>query len=318
MQALRPRRRAGFTLIELLAVIAIITLLIGLLVPAVSRIRIMARNSKTSGMLATIGSGCEMFNSEMDEYPRSSGPNPFEGDDAVRLAGAQWLLMQLVGPDFRGYVKPSRENDTSQPPNGITATDWLDWYDPTSPANVTRQAPYVDISGDIAKSPERYAAEMGLELPASLEAGTSVWKNDQVSFFIDAFSFPVLYYRANAQAEQAFSEWSGATLTSVGRYDQVDNEIITGSSAEDGLDLGPGEPKDVGAMYELGWSSSAPTDAPLENSFAEALFDRGLFEQTPGAGAGKGRVWPHRPDTFILITPGNDGIYGTGDDVKNF
>ncbi len=27
---------------------------------------------------------------------------------------------------------------------------------------------------------------------------------------------------------------------------------------------------------------------------------------------------PHRKDTFLLITAGKDGIYGSSDDVKNF
>jgi hypothetical protein len=30
------------------------------------------------------------------------------------------------------------------------------------------------------------------------------------------------------------------------------------------------------------------------------------------------RVWPYRPDSYILISAGTDGIYGTNDDIKNF
>lgn len=31
-----------------------------------------------------------------------------------------------------------------------------------------------------------------------------------------------------------------------------------------------------------------------------------------------GVVKPHNPDTFILVIPGKDGLYGTDDDLANF
>jgi hypothetical protein len=30
------------------------------------------------------------------------------------------------------------------------------------------------------------------------------------------------------------------------------------------------------------------------------------------------RPWPHRPDSYLLISAGADGIYGTNDDIRNF
>jgi hypothetical protein len=30
------------------------------------------------------------------------------------------------------------------------------------------------------------------------------------------------------------------------------------------------------------------------------------------------RAWPYRPDSYILISAGADGLYGTNDDVTNF
>ena len=30
------------------------------------------------------------------------------------------------------------------------------------------------------------------------------------------------------------------------------------------------------------------------------------------------RPWPYRPDSYLLISAGMDGIYGTDDDIRNF
>jgi len=119
---LASRRDRGFTLIELLVVIAIIAILIGLLLPAVQKIREAANRMKCSNNLKQIGLGCHNYNDTNGTLP----PSYLLG------RGIGWNDANNIGPNWAVLILPFVEQDNLYKTQQASITNYTNFANPNA------------------------------------------------------------------------------------------------------------------------------------------------------------------------------------------
>jgi prepilin-type N-terminal cleavage/methylation domain-containing protein len=114
---LRRRSQRGFTLIELLVVIAIIAILIGLLLPAVQKIREAANRMKCSNNLKQLGLACHNYNDTNGSLPPSYYVGP----------GVGWNDDNNVGPPWTVLILPFVEQDNLYRQVSANVQNYSNW-----------------------------------------------------------------------------------------------------------------------------------------------------------------------------------------------
>jgi prepilin-type N-terminal cleavage/methylation domain-containing protein/prepilin-type processing-associated H-X9-DG protein len=135
----RRSRRLGFTLIELLVVIAIIAVLIGLLLPAVQKVRAAADRSKCSNNLHQMGIAIHAYHDVYLEFPPACDANPNSGTwQKYWMLSWQSRIMPFVELDNAWKHVDQVQSDTT------LATPFPRWYPWWSP-NVYPTGQYVEL-----------------------------------------------------------------------------------------------------------------------------------------------------------------------------
>src|SRR5882672_2001464 len=115
MNRLRRWRSRGFTLIELLVVIAIIAILIGLLLPAVQKVREAANRMKCSNNLKQMALAFHSYESAYSVFPAGDLILGLPLPAPTTQRGSNWFLQSLPFLEA-GNVLTSINYDFKRPP----------------------------------------------------------------------------------------------------------------------------------------------------------------------------------------------------------
>lgn len=277
-------KKAAFTIVELLTVMSIIIILMGLLAPAMNRVRIYARRVSQKNQFHSIDVALELFRAEFDGYPDSGA---LDGSGAS-YCGAMKLAEAMVGQDLLGFHPDSRFLADGTDGSG----NQLYYYSPTPPPPLdnlkARKEHYLPLEQANAYKLEDLYSNLGPFIAIKdrvvlCDVYTRVMNINTGK----KVGMPILYYEANTS--RTAHDQSLPPAQNI--YNYLDNDELVGLGRP--WDPPPGTPHTLfnnpTKFYQSTWNEKVSVI-----------------------------IRPYRADSFILISAGFDGEYGTPDDVFNF
>ncbi|MEN6385189.1 MAG: type II secretion system protein [Phycisphaerales bacterium] len=287
--------KKGFTLVEVLTAVMIVAIMVSVLVPALNMVRKMARDVQQKAQIASIEVGINLYKNDLGDYPASHGYNSTATNGAdYKYCGAQTLVEAMFGQDLLG-VDPNTKYESGAP------NDFADEYIPGNNAYKpdNRKGPYLDRTHfNVLPTEEVFKTSFTnlekkkyviCDVFTQYSAMPKNMPNYKKKLKIGS---PILYYKANISANQNDNSNKLAREASI--YNCYDNAYLTvinkvsDPAKKHNLMLNPND-----------WS-------PFYEFIKDPLASTSTLNR------------PVRPDSFILISAGNDGLYGTSDDICNF
>lgn len=299
--------KTGFTIIELLTVMSIIVILMSIMVPALNRVRRFAKKVEQRAQFYAIEKALEEYRDDHDgKYPDSSR---YDTDDPCKpYCGAMKLAEAMIGQDGMGLHQDSVFHADGQDAVGhplypfdlSVQTVLAAAGTPLGQAqryNIGQRTKYLE-NDDVGRAK---LAEMFSRTIAPFETNPTLYPNAVLcDVFLrtrissgprlgDKVGMPVLYYRADVRK----------LAHDVNVPDNPDNIY----NYRDNTDLIA-----LGLPWENPKMQTHPIEDPTPAEFYKLIQNKDIITVPT----------PYKKDSYILISAGYDGKYGTRDDVFNF